>query len=55
MERMTAKECAADMGITTYLFHKLAQEGKLPFVLVTGELRRTYVIQKERYEEWKKR
>lgn len=55
MDRISPRECAADMGITIYLFRKLAYEGKLPFVLVTGEQRKTIVVQKERYEAWKKR
>lgn len=54
MERITPRECAADLGITIYLFRKLAYEGQLPFVLVTGKQRKTIIVQKERYEQWKK-
>ena len=54
MKRMSTEEVASDMNIPVQAVRVLAQNGKLPFVLVTKEGKaHTYYIFKELYELWK--
>lgn len=54
MKRMSVEELAKDMGIPAQAVRVLAQNGKLPFVMVTKEGKvHCYYIFKERYELWK--